>query len=127
MISSTIRSSTRSTKIRHPDFLRKLVIAAEPENERISVCTPKEVIEIQIDRELPEKIDTARETGEPIEFIATGPEPIENRQLPPGCLIINVCSDELGIEKLSDLAKPPEPTGSEEVKSPDVNIETRLA
>ena len=109
------------------DFLGKLVIAAEPKNKRVSVCAPKEVIEIQINRELPEKVDTARETGEPIEFIATGAETIENRQLPPGCLIIDVCSDELGIEKLTDLAKPPEPTGSEEVKSPDINVKTRLA
>ena len=51
------------------DFLGKLVIAAEPENKRISVCAPKEIIQIQINCELPEKVDTAGETGEPIEFI----------------------------------------------------------
>ena len=31
------------------DFLRKLVIAAEPENKGILIYAPKEIIEIQID------------------------------------------------------------------------------
>lgn len=31
------------------NFLGELVIAAEPENERISVCAPKEIVKIQID------------------------------------------------------------------------------
>ena len=61
------------------DFLRKLVIAAEPENKRISMGTPKEVIDVQINGELAEKVDPTRETGEPIEFISTRAEPIENR------------------------------------------------
>jgi hypothetical protein len=72
------------------DFLGKLVIAAKPENKGISVCAPKEIIEIQIDRELAEKVDAPGETGESIEFISTGAETIDNPQLPPRCLIINL-------------------------------------
>ena len=65
------------------DFLRKLVIAAEPEDKRIPMCTPKKVFEIQINGEFAEKVDPTRETRKPIECISTRAEPIENRQLPP--------------------------------------------
>ena len=53
------------------------------------MCAPKEIIEIQINREFPEKVDTPGKTGKSIEFISTGAETIENRQLSPRCLIIN--------------------------------------
>ena len=62
-----------------PDFLGKLVIATKPENKRISICAPKEILKIQINREFAEKVDPARETRKPIERIATGAETIENR------------------------------------------------
>ena len=72
-----------------PDFLGKLVIATKPENERMSICAPKEILKIQINRELAEKVDPTRETRKPIEFTPTGAETIENGQLSPGCLVID--------------------------------------
>ena len=66
------------------DFLGKLVIATKPENERVSVCAPKEILNIQINREFTKKVDPTRETRKPIELVATGAETIENRQLPCG-------------------------------------------
>ena len=72
------------------NLLGKLVIAAESKNERISVCAPKEIVQIQIDGKFAGKIDTPRETREPIEFVSTGTETIYDRQLSPRCLVINL-------------------------------------
>ena len=62
------------------DFLRKLVIAAEPENKCIPMGTPKKVFEIQINGEFAEKVDPTRETRKPIEFIRLQPIPTKIHQ-----------------------------------------------
>ena len=44
------------------DFGCKLIIAAQPEDQRIPMCAPKEIIKVQINREFVKKVDSTRET-----------------------------------------------------------------